>query len=68
MSRIFINKEKFTQECNKRIEAAKSRLQSLDGKEAVQCGLIDKVGTLHEALCALYKMIDKQRTGKKKSR
>ena len=36
MSRIFINKEKFTQECNKRIEAAKSRLPSLDGKEAVK--------------------------------
>ena len=36
MSRIFINKEKITQECNKCIEAAKSRLPSLDGKEAVK--------------------------------
>ena len=33
----------------------------LYGKEAVASGLIDKLGTLNDALTALHKMIDKQR-------
>ncbi len=37
----------------------------LYGKEAVSSGLIDKLGTLNDALTALHKMIDKQ---KKESR
>ena len=36
----------------------------LYGREAVECGLIDKLGGLNDALCALHKMIDKQK-GKK---
>ena len=36
----------------------------LDGREAVKCGLIDKVGTLNDALCALHKMIDKEKSRK----
>jgi hypothetical protein len=48
MSRIFINKEKFTAECNKRIEAAKSGLPSLDGKEAMK--LKGKIEGLETAL------------------
>lgn len=38
----------------------------LDGREAVKCGLIDKVGTLNDALCALHKMIDKEKSRKQK--
>jgi ClpP class serine protease len=33
----------------------------LYGKEAVSSGLIDKLGTLNDALSALHKMIDKQK-------
>ncbi|MBQ9674001.1 MAG: ATP-dependent Clp protease proteolytic subunit [Ruminococcus sp.] len=36
----------------------------LDSKEAVSCGLIDSVGTLSEAIAALYEMIDLQKTAK----
>ncbi len=39
----------------------------LDGRDAVECGLIDKVGSLNDALCALYKMIDKERSKKRKN-
>ncbi len=38
----------------------------LDGQEAVDAGLIDNIGTLHDALSALYKMIDKAKGKKKK--
>jgi len=37
----------------------------LYGKEAVASGLIDRLGTLNDALCALHKMIDKQRNRNK---
>lgn len=37
----------------------------LYGKEAVSSGLIDKLGGLNDALSALHKMIDKQRTRQK---
>ncbi len=30
----------------------------VDGREAVECGLIDEVGSLSDALCALHRMID----------
>ena len=63
-----VNPEKYNEMAMNTDELVMDIGTILDGKEAVQCGLIDKVGTLHEALCALYKMIDKQRTGKKKSR
>ena len=32
----------------------------LSGKEAVACGLIDRIGSLHEAIEALYHQIEKQ--------
>ena len=38
----------------------------LYGKQAVECGLIDKLGGLSEALAALHKMIDKENKGKQK--
>ena len=38
----------------------------LDGKDAVDIGLIDSIGTLNDALTALYKMIDKGRGKRKK--
>ncbi len=38
----------------------------LDGQEAVEVGLIDNLGTLNDALCALYKMIDKDKNKGKK--
>lgn len=37
----------------------------LYGKEAVASGLIDKLGGLNDALSALHRMIEKQRSGKK---
>lgn len=37
----------------------------LYGKEAVAAGLIDKLGGLNDALSALHRMIDKQKSGKK---
>ena len=37
----------------------------LYGKEAVESGLIDKLGGLNDALSALHRMIDKHKTGKK---
>ena len=37
----------------------------LYGKEAVASGLIDRLGTLNDALSALHKMIDKQRSRNK---
>lgn len=37
----------------------------LYGKEAVSSGLIDKLGTLNDALTTLHKMIDKQRSRNK---
>ncbi len=36
----------------------------LYGKQAVECGLIDKLGGLNDALSALHKMIDKENKGK----
>ena len=38
----------------------------LYGKQAVECGLIDKLGGLSDALAALHKMIDKENKGKQK--
>ena len=40
----------------------------LYGKEAVASGLIDKLGGLNDALTALHKMIDKQRTKDEKTK
>lgn len=37
----------------------------LFGEKAVECGLIDNVGTLSDALCALYKLIDDKKIDKK---
>ena len=37
----------------------------LYGKEAVSSGLIDRLGGLNDALCALHKMIEKQKTKRK---
>jgi ATP-dependent protease ClpP protease subunit len=37
----------------------------LYGKEAVSSGLIDRLGGLNDALCALNKMIEKQKTKRK---
>ena len=37
----------------------------LYGKEAVESGLIDKLGGLNDALSALHRMIDKHKAGKK---
>ena len=33
----------------------------LGGQEAVECGLIDAVGTLHDALSALHDLIGKNK-------
>ena len=38
----------------------------LYGKEAVACGLIDKLGSLNDALRALHKMIQKQKNGERR--
>jgi ATP-dependent protease ClpP protease subunit len=38
----------------------------LYGKQAVECGLIDKLGGLNDALTALHKMIEKENRGKRK--
>ena len=38
----------------------------LEGNEAVESGLIDRLGGLSDALSALYQMIDEKRAGKKK--
>ena len=37
----------------------------LYGKEAVSSGLIDRLGGLNDALCALHKMIERQKTKRK---
>ena len=38
----------------------------LEGNEAVESGLIDRLGGLSDALSALCQMIDEKRAGKKK--
>ena len=38
----------------------------LYGKQAVECGLIDRLGGLNDALTALHKMIEKENRGKRK--
>lgn len=38
----------------------------LYGKQAVECGLIDKLGGLNDALTALHKMIEKENRGRRK--
>ena len=40
----------------------------LYGKEAVESGLIDKLGGLNDALAALHKMIDKRNPSKTKTK
>ena len=40
----------------------------LEGEEAVEEGLIDKVGTVRDALDRLYKMIDEKKTSESKKK
>ena len=40
----------------------------LDGQDAVDEGLIDSIGNLNDAVSALYKMIDRKKSGKRRSK
>ena len=60
-----ITKEKFEEYMMRTGEMATDVGTILYGKEAVSSGLIDKLGGLNDALSALHKMIDKQRTKNK---
>ena len=60
-----ISKEKFEEYMMRTGEMATDVGTILYGKEAVSSGLIDKLGGLNDALSALHKMIDKQRTKNK---
>lgn len=60
-----ISKEKFESYMMATGEMATDVGTILYGKEAVASGLIDKLGTLNDALTALHKMIDKQRARNK---
>ena len=63
-----ITKEKFEGYMMATGEMATDVGTILYGKEAVSSGLIDKLGGLNDALAALHKMIDRQRSeGKNKS-
>ncbi len=56
-----ISKEQFERYMMATGEMASDVGTILYGKEAVASGLIDKLGGLNDALCALHKMIDKQK-------
>ncbi len=60
-----ISKEKFEEYMMRTGEMATDVGTILYGKEAVSSGLIDKLGGLNDALSALHKMIDKQKTKNK---
>ncbi len=40
----------------------------LDGQDAVDEGLIDSIGNLNDAVSALYRMIERKRTGKRRNK
>ena len=40
----------------------------LDGEDAVDEGLIDSIGNLNDAVSALYRMIERKRTGKRRNK
>ena len=61
-----ISREKFEHYMMATGEMATDVGTILYGKEAVASGLIDKLGGLNDALCALHKMIDRSRGDKKK--
>jgi ATP-dependent protease ClpP protease subunit len=61
-----ISREKFEDYMMATGEMATDVGTILYGKEAVESGLIDKLGGLNDALAALHKMIDKQKSGEKK--
>lgn len=60
-----ISKEQFERYMMATGEMATDVGTILYGKEAVASGLIDRLGTLNDALTALHKMIDKQRNRNK---
>ena len=60
-----ISKEQFERYMMATGEMATDVGTILYGKEAVSAGLIDRLGGLNDALCALHKMIDKQRNRNK---
>ena len=60
-----ISKDKFEEYMMRTGEMATDVGTILYGKEAVSSGLIDKLGGLNDALSALHKMIEKQRTKNK---
>ena len=60
-----ITKERFEEFMMKTGEMATDVGTILYGKEAVESGLIDKLGGLSDALNALHKMIDKQKSRQK---
>ncbi len=61
-----ISREKFEAYMMKTGEMATDVGTILYGKEAVESGLIDRLGGLNDALTALHRMIDKKKTGKSK--
>ncbi len=54
--------DRFAQLCMNTGELATDVGSVLDGAEAVQEGLIDRLGSLHEALDTLYRMIDETKS------
>lgn len=66
-----ISRDKFTKYMMATGEMASDVGTILYGKEAVSCGLIDKIGGLNDALSALHAMIDREelpKKGKKRSK
>ena len=56
-----LSQEQFSQLCLNTDEMATDMGTILDGTDAVECGLIDELGTLSQALAALHRMIDEQK-------
>ncbi len=62
-----ISKEKYSELAMNTGELVTDIGTILEGREAVECGLIDEVGTLSDATDALFEMIRKRKKKKKKA-
>ena len=56
-----LSHERFSELCMNTDEMATDIGTVLDGSEAVECGLIDEIGSLSDALSALHRMIEEQK-------
>lgn len=59
-----VSEEKFREMLMRTDQIATDIGSLIDGREAVECGLIDEVGSLSDALSDLYRQIDESKSGK----